>query len=198
MRKRDLAAAGEKKRPGGAFGGGALNMIGETLTNRRYIIGEPLAADLGLQLRAGHTVRMTGVSSPSCSSSTSGSDPTASDHPSAPSVCDAPDQPCPHRLEAISLRQQAHYYKAMHQRALQRERHLQQEVALLQAELRDLRHRLFGRTSEAHHTPDCLDLDVPPTENAAPRPAGSEATEPAPAAPAAQRPRRPRGQRRGG
>lgn len=83
----------------------------------------------------------------------------------------------------------------MHQRARQREAALQQQLALLQAEIRDLRHRLFGRKSEAHHTPDCLERDAPPAADATPLPA---ATDPAPAAAAADRPRRPRGQRRGG
>jgi transposase len=82
--------------------------------------------------------------------------------------CDTPDQPCPHRLEAISLRQQAHYYKAMHQRARQREDDLKHRVAQLQAEIRDLRHRLFGRRSETHHAPDCLVPDDPQAELPAP------------------------------
>ncbi len=112
--------------------------------------------------------------------------------------CDSPDHPCPHRLEAISLRQQAHYYQALHQRARQREAALQQQVAHLQAEIRDLRHRLFGRRAETHHAPDRLVPDDPQAERAAPAaddtPTSATGSPPTPHdAP----PRRRRGQRQG-
>jgi transposase len=113
--------------------------------------------------------------------------------------CDTPDRPCPHRLEAISLRQQAHFYKALHQRARQRADALKQEVAQLQAQVRDLRHRLFGRRSETHHAPDGLAPDDPQAElpatasTATPTPATGKAPTPQPGQPR----RRARGQRLG-
>lgn len=115
------------------------------------------------------------------------------------SPCDSPNQSCPHRLEAISLRQQAHYYQAMHQRARRREDALKQEIAQLQAEVRDLRHRLFGRRSEAHHAPDHLVPDDPQAELPATAPAN--VLTPGTDTPPTQEPQeprhRPRGQHRG-
>jgi transposase len=113
---------------------------------------------------------------------------------SSPPSCQAGGQPCPHRLEAIALRQQAHYYQAMHQRACQREVALQQQGALLQAEIRDLRHRLVGRRSEAHHAPDCLAPDDPQADLTTADPTVANVPSPPSAPPAV--PRR-RGQRRG-
>jgi len=52
------------------------------------------------------------------------------------------------RLQIIDLRQQANYWKAQHQRAGQREADLKQQVLLLQAEIRELKRRLYGRKSE--------------------------------------------------
>jgi transposase len=87
----------------------------------------------------------------------------------------------------------------MHQRARQREEHLKQQLALLQAENRDLRHRLFGRRSEAHPGPDCLATDAPPTNLLAELSDGSPTGDPAALPPQGPRPatRRRRGQRRG-
>src|SRR5438094_3690934 len=70
---------------------------------------------------------------------------------------------CPHRLEALQLRQQAHYYQAMHQRSQQREVQLQQRVAELEAENRLLKQQLFGKKAEpAPHRPDAkADLKAP-------------------------------------
>jgi len=123
------------------------------------------------------------------------------DLPSPPpplSTCDSAPQPCPHRLEAISLRQQAHFYKAMHQRARQREELLKQQLALLQAENRDLRHRLFGRSSEARHGPDRLAPNAP-NDLLAELPEGSPSTDAAVRPPQDPLPptRRRRGQQRG-
>src|SRR5207249_11572507 len=61
--------------------------------------------------------------------------------------------PCQQLRDAQRL---AAYYKAMHQLARQREDILKQQLAQLQAENRDLRHRFFGRSSEAHNAPDHL------------------------------------------
>ena len=66
-----------------------------------------------------------------------------------------PCQPCPLFTALFDARQQAAYYKAMHQRATQREALLQDEVARLQALLRLRDQQLFGRKSEAHpNTPE--------------------------------------------
>lgn len=108
--------------------------------------------------------------------------------------CDHQHQPCPHFLEAISLRQQAHYYKAIHARACQREALLKQEVARLKAEISDLRHRLFGRSSEAGRAPNCLDHDASSSDPLQ-ESANESPTFPPGAQPAASR--RRRGQQRG-
>jgi transposase len=52
------------------------------------------------------------------------------------------------RFERVLLRQQAHYWHSQHQRAKQRETKLQQQVQLLQAQIRDLESRLYGHKSE--------------------------------------------------
>jgi len=52
------------------------------------------------------------------------------------------------RLRFIELRQQANYWQALHQRAVQREADLKQEVLSLQAQIRALERRLYGRKSE--------------------------------------------------
>ncbi|MBI1913477.1 MAG: hypothetical protein HYS12_01790 [Planctomycetes bacterium] len=62
-------------------------------------------------------------------------------------------------------------------RATQREQRLKQEVARLQAERRDLQHRLFGRKSEAHHTPDQLVPDDAHTRCPATSPDGATTPE---------------------
>jgi len=70
----------------------------------------------------------------------------------AATVCALPSDssasPCPHRLEAIHLRQQAHYYQALHRRSRQREIQLRQRIAELEAENRLLKQQLFGRKAE--------------------------------------------------
>ncbi len=52
------------------------------------------------------------------------------------------------RRELIDLRQQANYWKAQHQRAVQREADLAAQVDLLQGEIREWKRRFFGRKSE--------------------------------------------------
>jgi transposase len=71
----------------------------------------------------------------------------------------------------------------MHHRARQREEQLKHQVAELQAEIRDLRHRLFGHKSETHHPPDALTPEGPSADGSATSPDES--------------PRRRRGQQRG-
>jgi hypothetical protein len=50
------------------------------------------------------------------------------------------------RSENLELRNQAGYWQAMHQRAVEREQKLAQEVQQLQAEIRELNKRFFGRS----------------------------------------------------
>ena len=52
------------------------------------------------------------------------------------------------RLQLIELRLQANYYRSQHQRAVQREADLAEEVQRLQGEIRELKRRLYGRKSE--------------------------------------------------
>ena len=90
-----------------------------------------------------------------------------------------PSLPCPLLTALFDARQQAGYYKAQHQRALQREAQLQDEVARLQALLRLREQQLFGRKSEAR-------------PNAAAAIPGADTPAPAPA-----KPKRRRGQQPG-
>jgi transposase len=52
------------------------------------------------------------------------------------------------RRQLIELRLQANYWKAQHQRAVQREADLAEQLQLLQGELRELKRRFYGRKSE--------------------------------------------------
>jgi transposase len=52
------------------------------------------------------------------------------------------------RLQAIELRLQANYWRAQHQRAVQREADLKEQVQQLRGEIREWRRRLFARKSE--------------------------------------------------
>ena len=126
--------------------------------------------------------------------------------PAAPPLAPPPSAPVPDRdhevpCAACPLLQQlrdaqwqAAYYKAQHQRATQREQLLKTQRAQLEAELRDLRHRHFGRSSEARHTPDQLVPDD--AHDGCSEIAPDSATTPADATAPAPPPRR-RGQRRG-
>lgn len=128
-------------------------------------------------------------------------EPLLCDPPSPPPSCgglpaSTPDLPDPGESLRIQLRDalwQAHYYQAMHRLARQREDSLKLEIAQLHAQIRDLRHRLFGHKSEAHHAPDCLQA----TDTHAGCPETSPDADPAPGTAPASPPRRPRGQRRG-
>lgn len=112
------------------------------------------------------------------------------------------DYACPASSPCQPLRDalwQAAYYKAQHQRVRQREDDLKHQVAQLLAEIRDLRHRLFGRRSEAHHAPDFLTPDEPLADLTPAATVDAPATLPASPSPhdAAAPPRRPRGQQPG-
>lgn len=52
------------------------------------------------------------------------------------------------QAEVIALRQQAHYHRTQHQRAVQRAQELQVQVGVLKAKVAELQQRLFGRKSE--------------------------------------------------
>ena len=52
------------------------------------------------------------------------------------------------RLQVIDLRCQANFWRAQHQRAREREDDWKQQVQLLQADIRELNRRLYGRKSE--------------------------------------------------
>src|SRR5262245_32586416 len=94
-----------------------------------------------------------------------GPDPAAVPWPVTPPLpaCSAPPLPqgpcpvCPRLAAEFEPWRQAGYWKAMHDRARQREAALQQRVAELEAQLRLREHQLFGRKSEAGaaaaHTP---------------------------------------------
>jgi len=56
------------------------------------------------------------------------------------------------RRQAIELRLQANYWRAQHQRAVQREAELKEQVRQLQGEIRAWKRRLFARTSEKSTT----------------------------------------------
>src|SRR5437660_2166104 len=92
---------------------------------------------------------------------------------SAPPVPDGPCPVCPRLAQEFEPWRQAGYWKAMHDRALQREARLQQEIEQLRAQLRLREQQLFGRKAET----------TAATTTTTPR-----ADDP---------PRRPRGQRRG-
>src|SRR5579871_3101774 len=92
---------------------------------------------------------------------------------SAPPIPEGPCPVCPRLAQEFEPWRQAGYWKAMHDRAAQRESLLKQEVEQLRAQLRLREQQLFGRKAEA----------------------GAAATPTAP--PAGSPPRRPRGQQRG-
>ena len=50
--------------------------------------------------------------------------------------------------EVVSLRQQAHYHRSQHRRAVARAEELQAQVDVLKAKVAELQQRLFGRKSE--------------------------------------------------
>lgn len=96
---------------------------------------------------------------------------------------------CPDLAQFLEARQQAGYYRSLFLAAKQREANLQSHTALLQAEIRILRQRLFGSKSETRHSPDRLAAPADPLDENPPPPPD---TPPAPA----PRPRR-RGQQPG-
>ena len=96
---------------------------------------------------------------------------------SAPPLPDGPCPVCPRLAVEFEPWRQAGYYQALHQRALQREAALRQEIEQLRAQLRLREQQLFGRKTET-------------SAATVPTPTPSPADPEAPA-------RRPRGQQRG-
>jgi transposase len=76
------------------------------------------------------------------------------------------------RLERVLLRQQAHYWHSQHRRAKERESKLQQQVQLLQAQIRDLESRLHGHKSEK--TAPTTPTSGTPGPRKTPRPRGQQ------------------------
>src|SRR6516162_11296145 len=71
---------------------------------------------------------------------------------SAPPLPDGPCPVCPRLAQEFEPWRQASYWKAMHQRALQREALLKQQIEQLRAQLRLREQQLFGRKTEAGAT----------------------------------------------
>jgi len=73
----------------------------------------------------------------------------------APPTClaavksDAPCPICPHLAQVYEAYRNAAYYKSLHQRALEREKALREQVQRLEAQLRLREQQLFGKKSEA-------------------------------------------------
>ena len=78
------------------------------------------------------------------------------------------------RMQAVLLRQQAHYWRAQHQRALQREVEFKDQVHLLEGEIRELKRRLFGRKSETSAATQPKTNPHSPPANTKPRQRGQQ------------------------
>lgn len=117
-----------------------------------------------------------------CSPTAEPSSPALASRSAAPESCSAAlasCSACPHLAENLALRQQAGYWRSMHQRACQRESDLKRRIADLEAENRDLKHRLFGRKSEATSSPETSPAGT--SRSTAPaRPRGQQPGKPGP------------------
>ncbi len=80
------------------------------------------------------------------------------------------------RLQIIELRQQANFWRAQHQRAVQREVDLKQRVHQLRGEIRELKRRLYGRRSETSSStkPPANPNATDPANNRTPRKRGQQ------------------------
>jgi transposase len=107
--------------------------------------------------------------------------------------CSCPD--CLDRPLLIQARQQAHFYRALFQRAKQREATKDARIAQLEAEVRMLKQRLYGTKSESRHGgADQPKTSSPPQD---PLAEGSAPAEPEPASPGAAVATKPRRRKRG-
>jgi transposase len=106
--------------------------------------------------------------------------------PGAAAACSAPPLPtapcpvCPRLAAEFEPWRQAAYWQAMHQRAVQREQQLRQEIDTLQAEIRSLKQRLFGRKTESAAALPELAAPVPSPPPTPPRPRGQQPGRPGP------------------
>src|SRR5438477_12349522 len=80
---------------------------------------------------------------------------TAPPHPlcAAPPIPDGPCPVCPRLALEFEPWRQAGYWKAMHDRAVQREALLKQEIEQLRSQLRLREQQLFGRKTETTTAP---------------------------------------------
>jgi transposase len=80
------------------------------------------------------------------------------------------------RLQLSELRLQANYWRAQHQRAVQREADLKEQLQHLQGEIRELKRRLFGRKSESSSStkPSHKPTSTDPANNGTPRKRGQQ------------------------
>jgi transposase len=137
---------------------------------------------------AGRSVIMVGssysITSSSCSPAVAPEPCSVPAEPCSAPVepCSAPVEPCspcPHRAENLELRRDAAYWRSQHQRARQREEGHKQRIAELEAEVRDLKHRLFGRKSESASSSSKASSD-PTSQPTPPRPRGQQRGKPGP------------------
>jgi hypothetical protein len=75
--------------------------------------------------------------------------------------------------EVVALRQQAHYHRSQHRRAVARAEELQAQVDVLKAKVAELQQRLFGRKSERSNRAPLLGGTEP--SGVAPRARGQQA-----------------------
>jgi transposase len=80
------------------------------------------------------------------------------------------------RLQVIELRQQANFWRAQHQRAVQREAALKEKVHHLEGEIREWKRRLFGRKTETSSStkPPANPHAKDPANNSKPRKRGQQ------------------------
>jgi transposase len=123
---------------------------------------------------------------PPCDSSPAGTDTPDFLEPLPPGSCPH----CPDRPLLIQTRQPAHFYRARFQAAKQREASKDARIAGLEAEIRILKQRLYGKKSESRQGPD-------QAKTATPEDPLAEAACPVEAAAATAKPRRKRGQQKG-
>ena len=77
------------------------------------------------------------------------------------------------RLQLVELRLQANYWRAQHQRAVQREANLAEQILDLRGQIRELERRLYGRKSETSSATKPHDPHQP-TNHGKPRKRGQQ------------------------
>src|ERR1700694_5639427 len=108
-------------------------------------------AELERRQRADAEQRQRADAERDCAARVGPTQPPFPSAPAPPPACaaaplpDCPHPHCPCRKELLELRQQAGYWKTMHQRACRREKALRAQIEQLQAKLRQREQQLFGR-----------------------------------------------------